>query len=76
MLVSALNASGFDAFIGDEHSPCDVVVADQPMNLNKPVVVYSNQQNLGAEIIKASVTKLYTPLRELVNKTLEIIRTK
>ena len=52
----------------------DVIVSDQPMNISKPVVVYDDNQDLGEEIIKAKINKMYKPLNDSIHQALEAVR--
>jgi hypothetical protein len=78
LVKTLLNGLGFDAFVGEEnkYEKCDVVVADRPMNISKPVVVYDEKVDLGDAVIKASVAKLYAPLHDSINESLEMVRKK
>lgn len=77
LIKSMLVSLGFDAFTSEENRPCDVIVADRPMNISKPVVIYNEQQkDLGAKIVKASVTNMYAPLNDSIKESLEMLREK
>lgn len=78
LLKKLLDSLGFESFVGEEHhyDECDVVLADTPMNISKPVVIYERQKDIGAAIVKATVAKLYAPLNDSVNESLELIRKK
>lgn len=76
LIKSMLIGLGFDAFTAEENCPCDVVVADHPMNISKPVVVYDEKKDLSNEVVRASVTTLYAPLHDSINESLEMVRKK
>jgi hypothetical protein len=76
LVKSILIGLGFDAFTEEENRPCDVIVADRPMNISKPVVVYDATKDLSCEVVRASLTKMYAPLHDSINESLEMVRKK